>query len=83
WIVGAVALALAGLALWRTNTVVDLPVDSLSQRAREIAYGGSAAGIVAASALMMAIILATVHRIVPRRPAPRTPAVATSARMSP
>jgi membrane-associated phospholipid phosphatase len=68
WIMGVLTLAVAIFGLWHTNGVVGLSVDSLSRRTRAIAYGGGAAGIVAASTLMMALILSTVHRIVPRRP---------------
>jgi membrane-associated phospholipid phosphatase len=74
WLAGGLALVAAVLGLWHTDGVVNLPVDQLSERARAVAYAGSAAGIVAASALMMAVILATVHRVVPRRPVPRQPA---------
>jgi membrane-associated phospholipid phosphatase len=68
WILGAVALVVAVLGLWQTNDVVNVPIDQLGDRAKAIAYTGSAAGILAASALMMAVIVMTVHRVVPRRP---------------
>jgi len=66
WVAGAVLAALAVAALMYTRGIT-APMGTLSVRAREIAYGGSSAGIAAASTLMMAVILLTVHRIVPRR----------------
>ena len=79
---GTVALVLAAIALWRTNREIDLPIAQLGNHAREVAYGGSAAGILAASCLMMAMILATVHRIVPQRSATPSQAITWRPRRS-
>jgi membrane-associated phospholipid phosphatase len=68
WVLGLVMLVFAAIGLWETHMFAD-PEGLLSRHDREIAYAGSAAGIVAAACLMMAVILLTVHRIVPRRPA--------------
>ncbi len=68
WVLGSLALIVALIGLWETHMFAD-PTGALSRHDREIAYAGSAAGIVAAACLMMAVILLTVHRIVPRRPA--------------
>jgi membrane-associated phospholipid phosphatase len=85
----AALLALAGIALLAaafvtmrlTERVVDTPPDQLGRHDLFTAYAGSAAGIAGTAALMMAIVLATVHRVVPRhkeRPV-REPAVAAAA----
>ncbi len=68
WVIGLIMLVVAVIGLWETHMFAD-PTGALSRHDREIAYAGSAAGITAAACLMMAVILLTVHRIVPRRPA--------------
>lgn len=68
-------LALAGVALlagaagafWLTDGVVWTPVEELSRRRLFIAYAGSAAGIAGTASLVMALVLATMHRVVPGR----------------
>jgi membrane-associated phospholipid phosphatase len=67
WLTGLIMLGFAAIGLWETHMFAD-PDGLLSRHDREIAYAGSAAGILAASCLMMAVILLTVHRVVPRRP---------------
>jgi membrane-associated phospholipid phosphatase len=56
----------AALALRWTNQVITIPTDELSRRRLLAAYGGGAAGIAGTSALVMALVLATVHRVVPQ-----------------
>jgi hypothetical protein len=73
--VAAKALALGGLGLLAvaavsfalTHQVLAIPPDELSQRRLLAAYAGSAAGIAGAAALTMALVLSTVHRVVPGR----------------
>jgi hypothetical protein len=59
------AAAAVGIAL--TNQVLSIPPDELGRRRLLAAYGGSAAGIAGTAALMMALVLATAHRVVPRK----------------
>jgi membrane-associated phospholipid phosphatase len=56
----------AALALRWTNQVLTIPTDDLSRRRLLAAYGGGAAGIAGTAALVMALVLATVHRVVPQ-----------------
>lgn len=75
---GLLLLVAAAIAMRLTDAVlethtVDSRPDELGRRALFTAYAGSAAGIAGTAALMMAVVLATVHRVVPRhkeRPAP-------------
>jgi hypothetical protein len=70
-----VLLALAGLALLAgaaggfalIDGVVWTPAEELSRGRLFAAYAGSAAGIAGTAALVMALVLATMHRVVPRR----------------
>jgi len=55
----------AALALRWTDQVLTVPTDELSRRRLLAAYGGGAAGIAGTAALVMALVLATVHRVVP------------------
>jgi membrane-associated phospholipid phosphatase len=64
---GLALLAAAAVSLAMTDQVLSVPVDELSRRRLLIAYAGSAAGIAGAAGLMMALVLATVHRVVPRK----------------
>jgi membrane-associated phospholipid phosphatase len=69
---GVAALALlagAWLAIDWTNGVLETPVDDLNRGRLFIAYAGSAAGIAGVTCLLFASVLATVHRVVPRRAA--------------
>jgi membrane-associated phospholipid phosphatase len=81
--VAVTVLALAGLALllvaalalrWTNQVWSTTPVDELSRRRLFAAYAGGAAGIAATASLVMAGVLATVHRVVPSA-APQTPDV--------
>jgi membrane-associated phospholipid phosphatase len=56
------------LLSWANSSLVD-PPDDMGRRELFYAYAGSAAGITAAAAVVMAIVLATAHRVVPPRPA--------------
>jgi membrane-associated phospholipid phosphatase len=66
--IGIVTLAIAVVGL-RYADMLHVPSNGLTEHEKAVAYGGSAAGIIAAACLTMAIILLTVHRVVPRRPA--------------
>lgn len=69
-VVGAALLAVAVVALGLTEQVTDVPIRQLSQSRLFAAYAGGAAGIAGAAAVVMAAVLTTVHRVVPRRPLP-------------
>jgi membrane-associated phospholipid phosphatase len=60
-------LAVAAVSLALTHQVLAIPPDELSRRRLLAAYAGSAAGIAGAAALTMALVLTTVHRVVPGR----------------
>jgi membrane-associated phospholipid phosphatase len=66
-VVGLALFAVALVALRLTDAVLGVPVDELSRRRLLAAYAGSAAGVVAAAVWMMALVLATLHRVVPER----------------
>ncbi|WP_460526199.1 phosphatase PAP2 family protein [Flindersiella endophytica] len=61
---GLVVIGLS--ALYLTNEVIPTPIDELSRQRLFVAYAGSAAGIAGTMAIVMAISLATLHRVVPR-----------------
>lgn len=63
---GAGLLVIGVSALYLTNQVIPTPIDELSRQRLFVAYAGSAAGIAGTMALVMAISLATLHRVVPR-----------------
>jgi membrane-associated phospholipid phosphatase len=74
-------LGLAGLALlvaaavglaW-TDSVRYTPVTELGRRGLFAAYAGAAAGVAGTASLMMAMVLVTVHRVVPRHAEPAEP----------
>ena len=67
-VLGVVLLAVAAAAIARTDPLLSMPVDELTRRQLLVAYAGGAAGITGAASLMMALVLATVHRVVPRQP---------------
>lgn len=64
---GLAMLAVAAVGLMLTDRVLDVPVDQLGRRRLLAAYGGSAAGIAGTASLVMAVVLTTVHRVVPSR----------------
>jgi membrane-associated phospholipid phosphatase len=64
--VGVVLLAAAVLTIDVTDQVA-APPELLPYRRLFIAYAGAAVGIAGAAAMMMALVLATVHRVVPER----------------
>jgi membrane-associated phospholipid phosphatase len=78
-IAGLVALGVALAGMEATYDVIGAAVNSasdgpISTKRQAAAYAGSAAGILATSCLVIAIILLTVHRIVPKRtPVTRRP----------
>jgi membrane-associated phospholipid phosphatase len=59
---------LAAIGLRLTDQVVDVDPSALTNQRLAAAYAGAAAGIGATAAFMMALVLLTVHRVVPRRP---------------
>lgn len=65
--VGLLIVAVAGLAA--TLQVLSTPPEGLGRSRLLAAYAGGAAGIAASAAVMMALVLATVHRVVPERSA--------------
>ncbi|MEU4681119.1 phosphatase PAP2 family protein [Micromonospora sp. NPDC023737] len=63
---GVIALVIAGLSLgWLTDLRAVEP-EELTRRALFVAYAGSAAGIAGTMAVVMVLVLAMVHRLVPR-----------------
>lgn len=62
---GVLLLVAASAAFQMTDAVSSTPIDELGRRRLLIAYAGAAAGITGATAVVMALILSTVHRIVP------------------
>ncbi|GIH21214.1 phosphatase PAP2 family protein [Rugosimonospora africana] len=67
---GAVLLAGAALTLKLTDQVIATPADQLSRGRLFVAYAGGSMGIAAAVSLIMASVLATVHRVVPQAVVP-------------
>jgi len=64
---GVALVAVAVVALYLTDQVAAVHPTDLSRHRLLAAYGGAAAGIGGATALMMAAFLVTLHRIVPPR----------------
>jgi membrane-associated phospholipid phosphatase len=62
---GLMLLAGAGLAGVVTNQVLSVPAEDLSRSRLFAAYAGGAMGIAGTTALVVAAVLATVHRVVP------------------
>jgi membrane-associated phospholipid phosphatase len=63
---GLVLLVLAAVALGQMRDVLSVPPEALSRYRLFVAYAGSAAGITGVASLIIASVLATVHRVVPR-----------------
>ena len=84
-LVGLVGLAVAVVAMVLTDRALATPVELLSRGRLLTAYAGGAAGIAGATSLVMAVVLATVHLIVPDRgrSADRSARPATSAASPP
>jgi membrane-associated phospholipid phosphatase len=64
---GIILLVVAAIALKLTGDVAGIPPDQLSRSRLFVAYAGSAAGVAATACLMMSLLLATVHAVVPGR----------------
>jgi len=65
-LLGGVALLLSGgIALDYTFTRMTTPIDEMSPRLLKIGYLGSGMAIAGAAYLMMAVVLTTIHRVVP------------------
>ena len=60
-------LACAALGLSLTQEVLAMPPELLSRRRLFVAYAGGAAGIAGVAAITMAVVLSTVHWVVPQR----------------
>ncbi|MFI7430667.1 phosphatase PAP2 family protein [Micromonospora sp. NPDC049836] len=65
-LVGVLALAACGLALAWLTAYSGTPAAELGRRPLFIGYAGSAAGIAGTMAVVAALVLAVVHRLVPR-----------------
>jgi membrane-associated phospholipid phosphatase len=65
-VAGLGLLAGAGLALGLTDQVLSTPPDELGRRRLLAAYAGGAMGIAGTAGLVLASVLATVHRVVPQ-----------------
>ncbi|SCF02695.1 PAP2 superfamily protein [Micromonospora mirobrigensis] len=63
---GLIAVVASGLALSWLMDLPQVPVDELSRRELFVGYAGSAAGIAGVMAVVAALVLVTVHRLVPR-----------------
>ncbi|MDG4831759.1 phosphatase PAP2 family protein [Solwaraspora sp. WMMD1047] len=63
---GVALLGVAALAVDWTGEVLSIPADELSRRRLFVAYAGGGAGIAGVAFLMVGLVLATVHRVVPR-----------------
>ncbi|MFF5173792.1 phosphatase PAP2 family protein [Micromonospora sp. NPDC000089] len=63
---GLAAMLASGLALSSLLHQQHVPVDELGRRSLFIGYAGSAAGIVGAMGVVAALVLLSVHRLVPR-----------------
>lgn len=65
-ILGLVGVVGAALALGWLDGLNRVPADELARRPLLVGYAGSAAGIAGTMGLVMALVLASVHRLVPR-----------------
>lgn len=66
-LLAGVALAgAAGVAAWLTEPVLATPPENLSRSRLLVAYAGGAAAIAGTAGLLLASVLATVHRVVPQ-----------------
>jgi membrane-associated phospholipid phosphatase len=65
-LIGLTLVVAATLALGFTDGSIQPMPDDLSRRRLFAAYAGSALGIAGTAALVMSLVLATVHRVVPR-----------------
>lgn len=70
---GTVAFIVAAVGLRLTNDVIGAANDVLSQKRQVVAYLGSGAGILATASFVMAIVVLTVHHVVPHRLDPAPP----------
>jgi membrane-associated phospholipid phosphatase len=69
-VAGVLLLAGAAVALRLTDQVLSTPVSELGRRRLLAAYGGGALGIAGVASLVVALVLATAHRVVPQAVAP-------------
>jgi membrane-associated phospholipid phosphatase len=66
-IISVVLLVFGGIGLGVTEAVRTIPTDVISQSRLMVAYAGSVAGVAGSAGMMMALILLSVHRVVPPR----------------
>jgi membrane-associated phospholipid phosphatase len=62
---GLALVGAGGVALIFTFTRMSTPIEAMSERLLEIGFLGSALAVAGAAYLMMAVVLVTVHRVVP------------------
>ncbi|WP_422770124.1 phosphatase PAP2 family protein [Plantactinospora sp. WMMC1484] len=65
-VAGLGLLLVAAVALGWTDGMRATPISDFDRRQLLVAYGGSAAGIAGTAALVTALVLLTLHRVVPR-----------------
>lgn len=65
-VAGLAAVVACGIALAWLDGLPRTPVSDLGRRPLFVGYAGSAAGIVGVMGVVMALVLASVHRLVPR-----------------
>ncbi|GIG93774.1 phosphatase PAP2 family protein [Plantactinospora mayteni] len=65
-VVGLALLLVAAIALGWTDGIRSTPISEFDRRQLLIAYGGGAAGIAGTAALVTALVLVALHRVVPR-----------------
>jgi membrane-associated phospholipid phosphatase len=73
FIAGLALLTVAAVALGLTDRAPNPAPESLSWRRLFAAYSGAAAGIAGTACMVMVMVLATVHRVVPGRDSPQPP----------
>ena len=66
-LLGVALLAGAAISLAVTGQELSIPPEELSRRRLLAAYAGSSAGVAGTACLVMSLVAATVHRVVPRR----------------
>jgi hypothetical protein len=67
---GAVLLVGAAISLKLTDQVISTPAEQLSRGRLLVAYAGGSMGIAGTMSIVMASVLATVHRVVPQAVVP-------------
>ncbi|HLL65954.1 MAG TPA: phosphatase PAP2 family protein [Micromonosporaceae bacterium] len=68
-----IALLAVAVAVWLTDQALPTSPEELSRQRLFAAYAGGAAGIAGTAGVVTGLVLASVHRVVPRRGAPAGP----------